>query len=222
MKIPKLLLLALTISLAVSCKKETESTDAQTTEPVDAATATNEANRYTVDKSASTIAWTGSKPTGKHNGTISLTDGEIFVKDSVLQSGKFTIDMKSITVSDLKPGDGKEDLEAHLKGLKADNADHFFDTNKYPTGTFEITGVTKEGEVTNIEGNLTLKGVTKNIKFPAVVNISENEVTINSSAFKINRVLWNVNYNSKNVFENLGDKYIDDDIELKVNVKATK
>jgi polyisoprenoid-binding protein YceI len=146
----------------------------------------------------------------------------VFVKDSTIQSGKFTIDMKSITVNDLKPGDGKEDLEAHLKGLKEDSADHFFNTNKYPTGTFEITGVTKEGSSTMIEGNLTIKGITKNIKFPATVNINDNELTIKSDAFKINRVLWNVNYNSKNVVKNLGDKYIDDDIELKVDVKATK
>ena len=73
-----------------------------------------------------------------------------------------------------------------------------------------------------IEGNLTIKGITKNIKFPATVNINDNELTIKSDAFKINRVLWNVNYNSKNVVKNLGDKYIDDDIELKVDVKATK
>lgn len=222
MKIHKILPLVLIISLAASCKKDAETTDAQTTAPAEATAPTNEANRYNVETAASTIHWTGSKPSGQHHGALGISDGQIFVKDNMLQSGKFTIDMKSITVNDLKPGDGKEDLEAHLKGLKEDNADHFFNTNKYPTGTFEITGVTKEGNSTMIEGNLTIKGITKNIKFLAAVNVTDNEVTIKSDAFKINRVLWNVNYNSKNVVENLGDKYIDDDIELKVDVKATK
>ena len=222
MKIYKIFAFALMTGLAVSCKKDAETTEAQTTAPAEAVAPTNEAKQYNVDVTASKIHWTGSKPSGKHHGTIRISDGQIFIKDSLLQSGKFTIDMKSITVNDLKPGDGKEDLEAHLKGLKEDNADHFFNTNKYPTGTFEITGVTNEGDSAVIEGNLTIKGITKNIKFPADVAITDNEVTIKSDTFKINRVLWNVNYNSRNVVKNLGDKYIDDDIELKVDVKATK
>jgi len=222
MKIHKILPLALIVGLTASCKKENESTDAQTTAPAETVAPASEANKYNVETSASTIHWTGSKPSGKHHGTIGISDGQIFVKDSMIQSGKFTIDMKSITVNDLKPGDGKEDLEAHLKGLKEDSADHFFNTNKYPTGTFEITGVTKEGSSTMIEGNLTIKDITKNIKFPAAVSVTDSEVTIKSEAFKINRVLWNVSYNSRNVVKNLGDKYIDDDIELKVDVKATK
>ena len=104
--------------------------------------------------------------------------------------------------------------------MKEGSADHFFNTTKYPTGTFEITGLTTKGSKTMIEGNLTLKEITKNIKFPATVTVTDNLVLIDRETFKINRTLWNVNYNSKNVFENLGNDYIDDDIELKVSVKA--
>jgi len=213
-------LLALFLSTAVSCKNDSTAEEAEVTEPVEAAPVTNEAKSYMVDAAASKIEWGGSKPTGKHTGTIAISEGEVFVKDTMLASGKFTIDMKSITVTDLKPGDGKEDLEAHLKGLKEGSADHFFNTTKYPTGTFEITGVAKEGDKTMIEGNLTLKEIIKNIKFPATVTVTDNLVLIDSETFKINRTLWNVNYNSRNVFENLGNDYIDDDIELKVSVKA--
>ena len=220
MKISTTLLLALCLSAAVSCKKDASAEEAEVTEAVEAAPVTNEAKSYKVDAQASQIEWAGSKPTGKHTGNIAISEGEVFVKDTVLASGKFTIDMKSITVTDLKPGDGKEDLEAHLKGLKEGSADHFFNTGKYPTGTFEITGLGKEGNKTMIEGNLTIKGTTKNIKFPATINITDNLVLIDSETFKINRTLWNVNYNSKNVFENLGNDYINDDIELKVSIKA--
>jgi len=220
MKIHIPLLLALCISTAISCKKDTAAEEAEVTEAVEAAPVTNEAKSYRVDAQASQIEWAGSKPTGKHTGTIALSEGEVFVKDTVLASGKFTIDMKSITVTDLKAGDGKEDLEAHLKGLKEGSADHFFNTTKFPTATFEITGLAKEGDKTMIEGNLTIKGIAKNIKFPATINITENLVLIDSETFKIDRTLWNVNYNSKNVFENLGNDYINDDIELKISIKA--
>ena len=220
MKIHIPLLLALCISTAISCKKDTSAEEAEVTEAVEAAPVTNEAKSYRVDAQASQIEWAGSKPTGKHTGTIALSEGEVFVKDTVLASGKFTIDMKSITVTDLKAGDGKEDLEAHLKGLKEGSADHFFNTTKFPTATFEITGLAKEGDKTMIEGNLAIKGIAKNIKFPATINITENLVLIDSETFKIDRTLWNVNYNSKNVFENLGNDYINDDIELKISIKA--
>lgn len=216
-----ILMLCAALSLTVSCKKDTTE-NAETTEAAEAKEAPAEAVKYTVNTAESTIDWTGYKPTGKHTGTINLTDGEISVKDGAVEAGKFTLDMKSITVTDLKEGDGKEDLEAHLKGMKEDNADHFFNVNKYPTGTFEITAITEEGGKKMIEGNLTLKDVTKNVKFPASINVTDNAVDITSETFKINRTLWNVNYSSKSVFDNLGNKYIDDEIEVKVNIKATR
>src|SRR5690606_28126373 len=134
----------------------------------EAAEASAEAVKYTVNTAESTIDWTGSKPTGKHTDTINLSEGEFSVKNDSVESGKFVIDMNSITVTDLEAGNGKDDLEAHLKGLgKEDTADHFFNVKKYPTGTFEITGITQEAGKTMVEGNLTLKETTKNIKFPA-------------------------------------------------------
>ena len=98
----------------------------------------------------------------------------------------------------------------------------FFNVNKYPTGTFEITAITEEGGKKVVEGNLTLKDVTKNVKFPATINVTDNAVDITSETFTINRTLWNVNYSSKSVFDDLGNKYIDDEIEVKVTIKATK
>ncbi|RZJ59039.1 MAG: YceI family protein [Flavobacterium sp.] len=216
-----ILLLSSVLALGVSCKKD-NAADAEVNDAAATTEVSAESQKYTVDAAGSTIEWKASKPTGNHNGTIGLSNGEISVKDGNLEAGKFTIDMKSITVTDLKAGDGKEDLESHLKGLGKDDADHFFNINKYPTGTFEMTGSSKEGEKTMIEGNLTLKGVTKNIKFPATVTIAEDAVTIVSETFNINRTLWNINYSSKSVIENLGDKYINDDIEIKVNLKAKK
>lgn len=218
-----LLLLAAVMTTGISCKKDTTG-EAETKDAVETKRNSKKAKKYIVDTANSTIHWTGSKPTGNHTGKINISDGEIYVNKDSIDSGKFTINMKSIVVTDLTIAEGKEDLENHLKGIakESDKADHFFNTNKYPTGTFEITAVTKENSKSSIEGNLTLKGVTKNIKFPAKVTITADAVNIESDDFKINRILWNINYSSKSVFDNLGNQYIDDDIELKVRVNAKR
>ena len=204
----------------VSCKKDNEATEAMP--PQETIEAPAQAERFVVDTTLSVIAWTGSKPTGKHTGTIKLKDGEIFILNDSVTSGTFTVNMKTIEDNDLKDAEQKKNLENHLKGLKTDAEDHFFNTRKFPTGKFEVTKIARENDKMMIYGNLTLKDSTKNISFPAKVNTLNDTVTLVSEPFKINRTLWNINYNSKSVFENLGNQYIDDDIELIVKVKAAK
>ena len=206
--------------LTVSCKNDkTETPEVQE----EVAVASDAASPYVVDAASSIIEWVGSKPAGKHNGTIAISNGEVYLNNGKIESGKFTIDMNSITVLDLKAGDGKEDLEGHLKGLgKEEDADHFFNTKKFPEGSFEITAVNTVDAQTTVEGNLTLKGITKPVKFPATITLNGNKMTLSTESFKINRTEWNVNYASKSIFDNLKDKFVDDEIELKVNVTATK
>ncbi|MFL9843717.1 YceI family protein [Flavobacterium rhizosphaerae] len=204
----------------ISCKKESEATEA--IPPQETIDAPAQAIHFVVDTTASVINWTGSKPTGSHTGTIKLKDGELFIKSDTVTSGAFTINMKTIEDNDLKDPEQKQNLENHLKGLKADAEDHFFNTTKYPIGKFEITKIVQEANKMVIHGNLTLKDSTKNISFPAAITNKDSIVTLTSEPFKIDRTLWNVNYNSKSVFNNLGNQYIDDDIELQVKVIARK
>lgn len=182
-----------------------------------AATAVMVSGTYTVEPS-SVVEWVGKKPTGQHTGTIGLQSGSLTV-DNGKVTGDFTIDMNSITVTDITEADGKLDLEAHLKGTgKEDGADHFFNVKTYPTGTFKLTSF----DGANVTGDLTLKGKTKTISFPATLTITDNEVTLESKPFEINRVDFGVNYASKSVFGDLKDKFINDEIELVVKVKAKK
>lgn len=210
-----------TALLSVSCKKNTvESTD---TAGATTAKVSEDGEKYSVNTKESLIHWTGSKPAGKHSGTINLQDGDILVKDNKIVSGKFTINMNTITVTDLKADEGKEDLEAHLKGT-GDKAgqDHFFNVNKYPTGIFILTKVEEENGKNIVYGNLSLKNVTKAVNFPAAISVTDNMVTIDSETLVLNRTYWNINYASKSVFDDLKDKFINDEIEIRVNVKATK
>lgn len=217
--IPILFVMA-TLGLTIACKgdKDANAGDAEA-----AADASAEAVAYNVDTAATVIEWTGSKQVASHHGIIKLLTGIVYVKGDKIESGNFTINMNSIQTTDVKPEDGKADLEAHLKGTNMDeSADHFFNVKKYPEGRFEITKIGEENGKTMVEGNLTLKGTTKNIKFPATVKISESEVTIDSEKFEIDRTQWKVNYGSKSVFTDLGDKFINDEIELTVKLKAKK
>ena len=206
---------AISISL-FSCKDNAkEATTTAASEPV--ATVTTNTEAYTVDKAASTLEWTGSKPTGSHNGTIALSDGVLNVENGTVVGGTFTIDMNSITVLDIPAEEkGNAKLVGHLT-----NAD-FFDVEKFPTATFTITELKDVEGKTMLSGNLTLKAVENNVTFPVTVSKNGEAITISSEEFSIDRTKWNVQYGSKSLFDNLGDKFINDNIELKITVKAAK
>lgn len=208
-----------TISLNVACKGE----KSEAIEAGEVATASEESTTYLVDTQNSIIEWIGSKPSGKHNGTISLKSGELAVKNDSIESGNFVIDMNSIVVSDLATGDGKEDLEAHLKGTgDKEGEDHFFNVSKFPEGTFEIVSILNKNGKAEVNGNLTLKGITKPVTFSSTVVYEGDSMMFTSDTFLINRTHWNVNYASKSIFDDLKDKFVNDDIELVVKIKATK
>lgn len=212
----KIALLGLSLLLFVSCKEEEKT---ETTEPTVVEEGVN--GTFSVD-STSTIAWIGSKPTGKHNGKIVVKNGEFTVENGKISQGKFTIDMNSITVEDLE-GDERASLEGHLKGTaKPEANDHFFNVAKYPEAVFEMTSFIKENGSDMVEGDLTIKDKTNKVKFPISIVEANGVVTMTSPEFKINRTLWGVNYGSKSIFDDLGDKFIDDEISLQLNLIAKK
>lgn len=171
-----------------------------------------------IDNAASTIDWTGAKPTGKHNGTIGISEGNLMLTDGNIVGGKFTIDMNSIVNLDLTSAEDNGKLVGHLK------SPDFFDAAKYPTAVFEITSseaVSGNANAThNITGNLTMKDVTKSITFPVNVVIDGNQLKANTPEFLIDRTQWNVQYGSKTIFDNLKDKFINDEIALKISLSA--
>lgn len=220
----RFLKLSMILALAVvftNCKDK--ASEANTSEAETAAVSKNTSEKYTVNVAESSIHWKGFKPTGTHMGTIGIDNGTIKIDDGKLQSGTFLIDMKSINVTDLEAGDGKEDLEAHLKGTVEGKENHFFDVNKFPNAAFEITSTESiTAGKTKLSGNLTIKGQKHNISFPVNISHDGDMMTIESEAFTIDRTTWGVNYGSKSVFDNLGDKFINDDMELKIVVNAKK
>lgn len=207
---------------SLACKNETKN-GVQPTDAQEAATNSDNAMVFEIDTTQSEIKWKGAKPTGEHIGTISIQSGTLAATDSNFVSGTVIIDMNSIAVLD--EDISEEDrtiLENHLKGTVEGKETDFFNVEKYPTATFEITGMTEKDGQKYLQGNLTIKEDTKNIEFPVSTEIGEEEISIESETFTIDRTDWKVNYGSKSVFDNLGNKFINDDMELTIRVVATK
>ncbi len=220
-KILNTLLLCIVILSLTACKNDAK--EANTSDAEAAAVSESTSEKYTVNVAESSVNWKGFKPTGTHEGHITLENGVFQINDGKLQSGTFLIDMNSITVTDLEAGDGKEDLEAHLKGTVEGKEDHFFDVKKFPTAAFEITGTESlAAGKTRLSGNLSIKGQKHNITFPVTITNSGDDMKIVSDPFTIDRTKWNVNYGSKSIFDNLGDRFINDDMEISIQIVAKK
>jgi polyisoprenoid-binding protein YceI len=220
MKKNVLAVIALAALSFTACKKNET---AVTGEQQEVTAPSAEATTYNVDAANSLINWEGGKVTGdKHLGTIAVKAGTISVAEGKVTNGTFEIDMNSINVTDITDAEKKAMLEGHLKGATAENADHFFNVSKYPTAKFEITSVTEENGVAMVEGNLTIKEVTKSIKFPATITVADADVTLAAEEFTINRTDFGVNFNSGKFAQDLGDNVINDDIKIKLSVKAVK
>ncbi|MEP1487315.1 MAG: YceI family protein [Algibacter sp.] len=208
-------LAALTL-VTVSCKDKAK--EANTTEAKDPVVTQATSQKYIADATASTVEWKGYKPAGSHNGTINIENGVFSVSGDKIESGSFLINMNSIVVVDIpleEKGNGK--LLGHLKGPD------FFDVETHANAAFEITGSTEVEGKTMLSGNLSIKGIKQNITFPVTVsNRVGNGLTISSETFTIDRTKWDIKYKSKSVFGDIGDKFINDDIELKFVVKASK
>jgi polyisoprenoid-binding protein YceI len=230
-----LLPVALLASLVAyfSCTNAPESDEAKTTEAKTVNEDSTEGETWKINATASKIEWVGTKVTGYHTGNVPLKSGEIYVKNGDVTGGNFVMDLVNMEVLGPKAADSASNkkLLGHLK-----SAD-FFDVEKNPEGKFELTSVQpykgdavkdttdprqdqiSKYKVTDpthtVSGNLTLKGITKNIEFPARITVSGNEAEA-VAKFNINRKDWKIEYAGK------PDDLIRDEIHLGISIKAMK
>lgn len=198
----------------VSCKNN----EPKAEQALDAAAEASEiATSYKVDTDESVIKWEGSKPTGTHFGTVKLASGTLMETEGIIEAGNFTIDMNTISVEDIE-GEGKEKLEAHLKGTAEGQEGDFFNVQEYADAKFEMTGI--ENNV--VRGNLTIKDQTHAVEFPAKVSFTEDALTVESEMFELDRTKWGINYGSKSIFPNLGDKFISDTMKISISLVANR
>ena len=180
---------------------------------------TADAQTYKIDVKESTINWTGTKKIGSsHNGAVSIKEGQVEMKKGEITGGTFKVDVASLTDADLasSPTDQKK-LEGHLK------SPDFFNVAKYPEATFKISKVEKKADKEFlVKGDLTMIGVTKPLEFPATIT-TENDIVKGEATIKVDRTKWGLKYGSGDFFKELaGDRIINNDFELKLNLVAKK
>ena len=163
---------------------------------------------YTVDTEQSMINWTAKKVGGGHTGTIKIASGNLVHNGKALTKGVFLINMSSITSDNAR-------VTTHLK------SDDFFAAEKNPNSKFEITKVTTAGaDRVNIAGNLTIKGISHPLTFPATVRHQKDIIVAVANGIRVDRTKYDIKFRSKTFFLDIGDRAVDDEFELNINLVA--
>lgn len=171
-------------------------------------------NAFDIDTKASKIHWTGKKVAGEHTGYLSIGEGKVHVDDGKVVGANVNMDLNTIVVTDLEPGEWNDKLVGHLK------SEDFFSVDEFPTASFKITDMkANSNEKYDVTGDLTIKGQTHEISFPATVQLANNLVTAKGTA-TIDRTKWDIQYGSGKFFKGLGDKMIYDDFEITFDIQA--
>ncbi|WP_299679943.1 YceI family protein [uncultured Tenacibaculum sp.] len=159
--------------------------------------------RKQINISESNVEWKAYKVTGSHKGIVNIKSGYLSFDDGKLSDGSITIDMTTINTTDLT-GEYKNKLDGHLK------SGDFFSVEKYNTSTLDFTKVKVKGKnAYEVTGKLTIKGITKSVKF--LISIYGNKAT---ASLKVDRTKYDIKYGSSSFFDNLKDKAIYDEFDL--------
>jgi polyisoprenoid-binding protein YceI len=178
---------------------------------------------FVVDTARSWVKFTGHGVGKNHPGTFKLNYGAVAVDKDTVSGGAFIINIKS-----MKMGQQEEPIKTKLRPhlLSGD----FFDAEKFGTAGFEITNVVPydlkkdakkslvEGANFMVRGNLKIKDVTKNVSFPARIDLDAQTLKADSN-FDIDRREWQMNYGND---KTLGDKFISETVNIELHLEATK
>ena len=148
------------------------------------------------------VGFVGSKVTGSHAGGFKKVTGTVSVPDGNVEKSAVALEIDMTTVySD------DEKLTGHLKG------DDFFAVGEYPKASFKSTALSKTDNGYDVQGELTLRGVTKAISFPATIDLADSKMTVQAE-FSINRTDFNIVYKGK------ADNLIRPEVVIKFGITA--
>ena len=163
--------------------------------------------KYGFDQGASKVTWVGSKVTGKHDGGFGTFKGTVDVVDGAPEKSKVDVQIEAESLTS-----DAEKLTGHLK------SPDFFDVKAHPKATFVSTEIKKGGEkgaTHTVTGNLTIKGITKTISFPATVAVAGDTANVDAE-FAINRRDFSLNY------AGMPNDLIRDDVVIKLVIRGKK
>ncbi|MCB1307098.1 MAG: YceI family protein [Leptospiraceae bacterium] len=185
---PLLLLPAITLAMAPGCESEVQDAGHPAVTSAAAGRVELDTTAYTprrIDNGQSTFEFVGAKLTGDHTGGFGTWNGTAYFEANELKAVEVIINAGSIFAD-------ADRLTGHLR------SPDFFDVEQYPDirfvgHTIEAGG---EGGTHTVTGNLTMRGVTRQISFPVTVS-QEGDLVRADSAFTINRFDWGIEYPGK-------------------------
>ncbi len=217
--------------LLVSCGGESAK-EAEVSEEEKKAEASKGSTSYKVNTDKSMVQWTGRKKTGKHDGIVDMEKGKLHAKDGEVNAGNFVIDMTTIHCTDDMEEESYKKLMGHLK------SGDFFQVDSFPKAKFELSGLKPFEKDTNkkvgldtlkkkpthyIAGNLTMKGITKNVKkIPAWIQVKDDQVKA-LAEFSFDRTRWDVMFGSRSTestMKQMKDGFIYDQVDLRISLNA--
>ncbi|MBL7930868.1 MAG: YceI family protein [Bacteroidia bacterium] len=172
--------------------------------------------QFQIQKSSSTVNWTGKKVLGLHTGTINVAGGSIRTNSGLITGGEVNIDMNSIVITDIEDRESHQNFLAHLRN------DDFFSVEKFNTAKLTITeAVLLENNRQQVNGLLTIKDISHPVSFTATVE-TFSDYLHSLGEIVIDRTLYNIRYGSGKFLQNLGDNLIYDDFVLQFKLIAQK
>ncbi len=181
-----------------------------------------EDGNYVIQAEESSVRWTARKSLVngyEDTGTIPVASSSINVQDGEIATATVEFDMTGIAVQQTSnTSAGVDQLTEHLQ------SQDFFAVEEHPTSTLTvlstepIASTTAETDHT-VTANLTLKGQTNEVTFPAEIGTQENTLIVRGN-MTIDRTRWGIRYGSDSFFDNLGDNVIADTVDIAVNLQA--
>ena len=175
-------------------------------------------NIYSLDSSSSSLEWIGRKLTGSHNGSIQFSSGKVLFDGKKLLSGELKVAMGTIRNNDISREEYRESLENHLK------SEDFFNVDSFPSAELMIIenlGFSNQVRESILLCDLTIKGITHQIKVPVKLNIYNSHATA-SGTIDVDRTLYNIKYKSKSFFPDIGDRLIYNDFTLNFSIRVNR
>ena len=168
---------------------------------------------YKIDTNKSQLLWRAEQLTGNHWGYISIKSGNvIFNANGQLEAGSVIIDMNTITIED---DTWKEKLKQHLE------SDDFFSVKNFSESSFNIKKITPKASGLEIEGLLTIKGVSNpNIFMVKVKNVDNGYIA--TGKVVVDRTLYGIKYRSGKYFPEIGNRLIYDNFTIEFNLTTKR
>ena len=160
---------------------------------------------FQIDRARSSVKAIGAKITESHELNVSDFDGNIRLDGDTLAGLEGNVRVGSVVSDSVK-------LDGHLK------SPDFFDASAFPAANFASTALVAGGEngaTHTVTGTLSIRGVAKEITFPATLTVTPTSVE-GHAEFAIVRADFGIVYPGK------PDNLIQDKVVLKIDLVAAR